>query len=209
MQINIELENLVKNIHSAAEEEAAGIITAAENAALNRRRSAEEQAGRIFKDAEKKTEQQTAAINKNNDSRTKTAVRRIGLTSQEKIIRLLLTEAKNRLLQEKSSEEYKSVICGWISEAIVGLGEKEAFLHAGSYEKNIIDETILRQAQNNARNNGYECQVKISAESANFKEAGIMLSASNNTAYTNSIETRLQRFEQQIRKIIFEEVFNA
>ncbi len=102
-----------------------------------------------------------------------------------------------------STAEFSDVLVSWIAEASLGLGRKEAKVAFSSASP--VSEEDLRKAEKLVKDmTGSD--VCLSLDNERIDGIGVVLtSLDGKISYNNQLDTRLRRFQRDIRKIIQEE----
>ena len=200
---------LIRGIEKDAQDEARGIIAAAEEAAANRRISGKLQLDSIMKEAEKSAKQRVMEVKRNNGSTIVMETRRLHLKIRDRIINQVLEMVKERLQKMTGDTKYTGVLQDWIVEAAIGLNLDRASVNASEIERVKIDGQVLRRAEKELGDlTGREVHLEIE-EGPPLSGQGIVLtSMDKRIAFNNQVATRLLRYQSEIRKIISRELFN-
>lgn len=199
---------LISGIENDAKQEAARIIEDAKKTASDKQMSKEMQITAIKRDADKKIEQQVSIIEKNNLSAISVECKRIVLKIREKIINNVTDKVKEKIGKKAQDSSYPEIVKGWILEAAIGLGEEEAVINGSPKELEIMTDSFLKETEKkyNALTSG-NIRLKKSDKNPLFAQGIVLSSKNNRTAFNNQVPTRLMRYQNEIRKIIYKEYF--
>jgi len=199
---------LISGIENDAKQEAARIIEDAKKTAADKQMSKEMQITAIKRDADKKIEQQVSIIEKNNLSAISVECKRIVLKIREKIINNVTDKVKEKIGKKAQDSSYPEIVKGWILEAAIGLGEEEAVINGSPKELEIMTDSFLKETEKkyNALTSG-NIRLKKSDKNPLFAQGIVLSSKNNRTAFNNQVPTRLMRYQNEIRKIIYKEYF--
>ncbi len=210
METGEQVDNeLIRGIEKDAQDEARGIIAAAEEAAANRRTSGKLQLDSIMKEAEKSAKQRVMEVKRNNGSTIVMETRRMHLKIRDRIINQVLGMVKERLKKITGDTEYTAILQDWIVEAAIGLNLDRASVNASEIEKDRIDGQTLKRAGKELRDlTGREIHLDIAAEPPLSGQGIVLTSMDKRIAFNNQVATRMLRYQSEIRKIISRELFN-
>ena len=198
---------LISGIESDARKEADKILGEAKKRASELRMYTEKQIESILREAEEKARTQSEAIKKKVLSGVEIEVKRKSLYLKEKIFSEVLSRVKEEFKSLIQTQSYRTVLLNWIVEAAVGLGVDEAIVSTSKNEQHLIDEELLRRAEKQVSDIlGKNVKLRLSRNSGT--QQGIVLTASDGrTAFNNQVATRLLRYQQKIRDLIYTQLF--
>ncbi len=200
---------LIKGIEQDARTEAQSIIAAAEEVAANRRTSGKLQLDSIMKEAQESAKKRVMEIQRNNGSTIVMETRRLRLKVREQIINQILKLVKERLKKMIGNPEYAAVLQDWIVEAALGLNLDRASANTSVIEKDKIEGQTLKRAEKELKIlTGREIRLEISSESPLPGQGIVLTSPDKRIAFNNQVDTRLLRYQSEIRKIISKELVN-
>lgn len=199
---------LVSGIKADAEKEALQIVADAEKTVSDKALAKEMHINAIKRDTTKKIEQQVSVIEKNSYSSISVEKKRVALKVRETVINNVFALIKEKIESKRDDPNYPEVIRGWILEAAIGLGEERAIVTGGAKELLIMDDNFLRETEKKytALTDG---KIKLQKSDKNplFAQGVILSSENNKTAFTNQVPTRLLRYQTDIRKTIYNDIF--
>jgi vacuolar-type H+-ATPase subunit E/Vma4 len=198
---------LISGIESDARKEADKILGEAKKRASELRMYTEKQVESILRDAEEKARTQSEAIEKKVLSGVEIEVKRKFLYLKEKIFSEVLSRVKEEFKSLIQTQSYRTVLLNWIVEAAVGLGVDEGIVSTSKNEQHLIDQELLRRAEKQVSDIlGKNVKLRLSRNSGT--QQGIILTASDGrTAFNNQVATRLLRYQQKIRDLIYTQLF--
>lgn len=210
METGEQVDNeLIRGIEKDAQDEARGIIAAAEEAAANRRISGKLQLDSIMKEAEESVKQRVMEIKRNNGSIIIMETHRLHLKIRDRIINQVLQIVKERLQKMTGDTEYTAVLQDWIVEAAIGLNLDRASVNASEIERDKIDDQALKRAEKELGDlTGRDIHLEIAAEPPLSGQGIVLTSMDKRIAFNNQVATRLLRYQSEIRRIISRELFN-
>ena len=196
---------LLSGIARDASAEAAEIVRGAEQTAAERAKAAASQAAAIRDDAKKRAEETARGITRQGEQAAAVECRRLALKVREEVSRRILTGAAEKLAEMVGRPEYREVLKGWIVEAALGLGSSEAEVQASAREMPQIDEGLLAEAAREvAAITGAPVRLRRSGAQPVAGQGVVVTSANGRTAYNNQVATRMERYQSEIRKLIYE-----
>jgi vacuolar-type H+-ATPase subunit E/Vma4 len=210
MEIGEQVNNeLIKGIEKDAQNEAQTIIAAAEEVAANRRTSGKLHLDSIMKEAQESAKQRVMEIKRSNSSTIVMETRRLRLRVRDRIINQILQLVKEGLIKMIGSQEYTAVLQDWIVEAAIGLNLDRASVNASEIERDRIDGQTLKRAEKEFKAlTGREIILEILSEPPLPGQGIVLTSPDKRIAFNNQVDTRLLRYQSEIRKMISRELFN-
>lgn len=201
-------EQLISGIAQDVDAEAQRILAEARRAAEERGASAQRQMAAILEEARRKAVEQAEALRKQVVSGTRMETKRIALRVREQAIRLVLEQVRARVEALIGAPEYREVLIGWIVEAAVGLNLPEAGVNASAREVPLLDEGLLAEAERKVLELTGRTVRLSKAQSPLLVAQGVVLTAKDGRlAFNNQVSTRLLRYQTEIRKAIYNELW--
>jgi len=206
---HINNNDLIAGIEKTARVEADMLIIEAEKEVNGMYAAAELQVANILKEAKQKSQDQAKKIKKNMDSTIAVETRRNSLKVYEQIIDLTLDKVREKLKSIIETPDYRQILIGWIVEAAIGLNEPEVEVNASAREMVIIDDNLLGKAEEKIYEiTGLRVRMKKSRNDPLLAQGVVIKSKSGRTAFNNQVSTRILRYQSEIQKIIYKELFN-
>ena len=206
---HIHTNDLIAGIEKTALNEADMLTSEGEKEVNRMHAAAELQITNILKEAKQKSEDQVKKIKKNTDSTITAETRRNSLKVYNQIINTTLDKVREKLESIIETPEYRQILIGWIVEAAIGLHEPEAEVNASAREMAIIDDNLLGKAEEKIYEiTGLRVRMKKSRNDPLLAQGVVIKSKSGRTAFNNQVSTRILRYQSEIRKIIYKELFN-
>ena len=115
-------QKLLAGIREDAHQGAEKIVERARTAADNRETAASQQVERITNEAEKRAREQIDTIQRACEANIAVATRRISLRIRNDLIQAVLEMVQEEFKKMVKLPEYRRILCGWIVEAVLGLG---------------------------------------------------------------------------------------
>jgi len=202
-----EKKQIIDAILSEAETEADQVRSESEQEIASRRESAKSRVARIKQDAEKRAAEQAKSIIARMDSRIASMQRRNRLELQAKAYRMVTREVRKRLWDMTGTPEYRDILAGWIAEAAIGLNTSSASVRSSRDEQKIAA-AVMEDASREAEQITGDAVTLTQSSDAPLSGQGVSLTAADGrTAFNNQVDTRLIRYESEIRKIIYNSLF--
>ena len=202
MEIGEQVDNeLIKGIEKDAQNEAQGIIAAAEEVAANRRTSGKLKLDSIMKEAQESAKQRVMEIKRNNGSTIVMETRRLRLKVRDQIINQILKLVKEGLKKMIENPEYTALLQDLIVEASIGLNLDRASVNASAIERDRIDGQTLKRAEKEFKAlTDRELRLEIASEPPLPGQGIVLTSPDKRIAFNNQVATRLLRYQSEIRK---------
>ena len=199
---------LIKGIEKDAREEAQRIVAEAFKQAEVRRQAVQVQVAAILEQARNKAQAQMDTITRLNRSNITVETRRIRLKQREEIIKHMIQKVEDKLSELIEQAQYAQVLVNWIVEAAIGLNVDEAVVNVSKQEKQVINQEILNKAAKKLQSLIHK-KVKLSLDNqAPLVAQGVVLyTKDKKMAFNNQVPTRLLRYQSEVRKLIFDELF--
>lgn len=204
---NAEKQQLIQGILKDAEAEAERIAGESEKSIAERKSAVDAQCLRIREEAETRTAEQTARILKINEISIAAIRRRNGLKTREALIKEVLERAEKELESLIETPEYPDILLSWIVEAAIGLNTEEAQVNATIKEREIADGLLPKAEKLVNELTGRKCIIELAGADP-VSGQGIVLSSKNgNIAFSNQVKTRMVRYQNEIREMIYGRLF--
>jgi vacuolar-type H+-ATPase subunit E/Vma4 len=202
------LNELIDGIVEDASREAEKVLAEAEKGAASRREAATGQAAAILKEGEELARRQAAAVIDSRERTVAVELRRSRLRIREEMIARTIQGVRSRLAVMIGEPEYSQILVDWITEAAIGLNAPRGTVNASEAERKLIDAGLLSRAEQQVRaESGLEVSL-APADGSPLQLQGVTLTAEDGrTAFNNQVETRLLRYQSEIRKIIHDRLF--
>lgn len=198
---------LLEGIAAEAEEEAEKVRREAERQAEEIRRGAEEKAEQIRRQAEERAEQQARSIRSAKRQEVEAERRKVLLDAKERLFREAMSRLRDRMEELRREESYRQVLLGWTAEAALGLEAQELVFNGGSRERELADESFLRDAGEEVRRaGGGEVSLHLSAEVPLAEQGVVLSSADGRVVFNNRLSARLERYGSMLRRMIYRHI---
>ena len=188
----------IRSIMEKAQQTADDIIARAN-------RAGEDAAEKILKDAREKGEIASRRLL----SSVNLEVKRAKLKAREEVVQAIHERVEKALDGYRTSGEYGQVLTGLILEAIRSLDGDSFIVHAAPADIGMIENEVFPALRMQLKNEGRDV-TRLGAEQIDRPvTGGVQVGVpGGNVIYDNTFEARLYRLREEIRNIIFEEVFS-
>lgn len=192
------LDVIVKDAQKTAET----VLKEAEAAAEVKRKSAREEMAKINAFFAEKTESEKQRVEKSSRNNIEMENRRTALVLREQVIADSIQEAVEKVKEFASSPQYKDVMRQLLTEAVYGIGKPDLIVSISAAEANVVTQPALDQwAQELSKEIGVSLKLELAP--LRLRKQGIMLSdREGRVVYDNLFETRLIRYQSEIRKAV-------
>lgn len=176
----------------------------AEDIVARANRAGEEAAEKILKEAREKGE----VARKRLLSSVNLEVKRAKLKAREEIVSAVHERVGSELDRLRKSDDYAPVLTGLVMEAVSALEGDSFIVHASAEDINIVEKKIFPAVMKTAGGRPIsKLEVKPFERPVS---GGVQVGVpGGNVIYDNTFEARLYRLREEIRNIIFEEVFSS
>ena len=189
----------VNSILEKAKRTAAEIIAKAED-------EAKKVGERILAEASEKGE----LVKKRTLSSVSLEVKRIRLRAREEVVTAVMDAVKSDVERSRARGDYPAVLTELVAEALRVLEGDEFIVHADRRDLGLLDSTVFPRVREAMAREGRPVK-RIEARSLPGATAGgVQVGVPDgNVVYDNTFEARMYRFRDDIRAIIFEDIFSA
>ncbi len=201
---------LVEGILAETEEKITKARREAEEYETRRLGSARAQAEALLAEAEKEASLRATEIIAAAEAKLATEKTRSGLLFREALMREAVNLARLDFGKSRERPDYAERLLSWAVEAALGVGSQEVVLDAAEYERSLLTEQMLREAEKLAgKIGGAETRIRLS-DRAPLAEAGVRASSPDGRlVYDNTADARFSRMEGKIRSVVREELDKA
>ncbi len=207
---DVHTERIVAGIFADADAEAARMVAEAESWAAATLAGASEQVLAMEREAKAKTDAQAASIAA--DAKAKAAIerRKNSLLLQESLSRDIVERAIQVIADGVRRPGYREVLRGLLTEAAIGLSAESASVNASMEELPLMDKALLRQVEADVlAATGKPTRLSKVAGDPRVGQGVYLVAEGGRLAYDNGIATRLERERTEIRKRIYQALFDS
>ena len=200
---------IIEGITADAKQQADALVAEAEKMAQERISFAKGKAGKITREAGEKAQLQADAVRRTILSGINVALKRETLQAQDSLLKEVLARAGEKIAGMITAPGYRTILVHWIAEAAAGLGAPVAAVNASAAERELIDDALLAEAADLAKN-GFDHTVtlSLSGEAPLSGQGVVVTAADGRTAFNNQVVTRLRRHEGEIRNRVYDAMFS-
>ncbi|MHC4322802.1 MAG: V-type ATP synthase subunit E [Planctomycetota bacterium] len=200
---------LISGIETDARAEEEKIIKEAENQAAEKRKYSEKKVESLLNDARKKAEEQAETAKEKIISTAEREVKRCSMRVRDAVVHNIMDRVEKKLNSMMGTDNYKSVLTDWITEAAIGLGAESALINASEQERALINGHMLSEiARRIQKQTGRKISLTLS-DAEPLQLQGIVLTAADGrTAFNNQVKTRMLRKQREIQTLIYNSLFN-
>lgn len=194
-------QKLIDSIINQAEKDSISTIAKAEEEAALKFKSLDRRIEDLKKETDSRIAEKLQEIKVRTDSAVKTEKRRQKLKNLDslnsEIKKIFFSKIKNLI----GTDEYNRFLSKLIAEGAVAVGGKRVFVNHSILEN--IDEKIINEASELTKKlTGKKIEILISDKERLPAQGIIVESEDGRIAYNNLIETRLRRFEEDVKGVI-------
>jgi len=200
-------QELLSGISTDAETQAKNLIDDAKKSASERVDAARRQAERIAAEAAEKTKGQVQAIEREASTRLAAAKRRMQLEMKEKIYQNVIERCTTEFETLIESEEYGKILEDWITQAAAGLRVDAATVNCSAGERDLAAAVLDRAAEMVEEITGDPVTLSLSDERPLSGQGVVVTSSDGRTAFNNQINSRLFRYQTEVRKLVHDRLF--
>ena len=200
-------EQLIEGIQNDAQQEAEKVVSEAEHYADERHKATAKRIEGIIKEAEEKAADQAAQAERKIISGVESDIRRIKLRRRDRLISDALNKVRSEFEALIGQPKYRDVLKNWMVEGLIGIGAEKASVNASEKERGLLDTKLLKEAADEAgKYLGISVTLTLSEEPPLHTQGVVVTADDGKTAYNNQVQTRLLRYQSEIRKIVYEEI---
>jgi vacuolar-type H+-ATPase subunit E/Vma4 len=198
------LDEILLNARREADE----LISQAEEQANARREGALFQEASLRKSTESQLERERHRGEKQADQKIAGEIRRKELLLRDRFMKEALGLAREKLIALTETEKYEPFLADWVLEGALGLDVAEAEVNGRKRERGIMTGPWLRKQEERLEADfGRKIKLTLSDDPP-LLSAGVQIrQKKGRLMYNNQIETRLLRKQSDIRKLIYQELF--
>ncbi len=200
------LDEILTHAHTEAEE----LVSQAEKRAESRKKSALAQEESLMREAEKQLEEERKRLEKLSDQKISSEIRRKELQLRDRFMSEALDYTREKLIGMTATEEYSSVLADWVLEGVLGLDVETVELNGRVREREIMTDEWLREQEKRLKKEfGRDVRISLSSDAPLIGAGVVAKQKGGRLVYNNQIDTRLLRKQSELRKAIYEELFEG
>lgn len=198
--------DFLDQIEAEASQQASLLLNEANEAVAVKKRNADLEVAKWEKIYQKKKEDEILRMEDNSRNNIEMEKRKLNLSIREQVISESIHQALEKAKEIAASESYQSVIRSLIIEAVFGIGKTDLDLTVSTWEKRWVTDAFLQEIESFLSSQiGKRISIRL-LPSALQKQGIILADREGRIVYDNCFETRLIRYQSQIRKILCEEI---
>ena len=203
---NESVKEICNRIKEDGEKEIGSILDKAEKTALEIVKKAEDEKDRIVKEILAKAEEKGLVEQRRQLSGVQIEMKREKLKIREEVITNVMKKVRISLEDARTQSGYSGILRELIIEGIGALGGKSFFIFVDRRDFNLTEKEVIPavRAEFNGRIENIEIK-ELEKESIGGAKIGV---PGGNVIYDNRFEARLYRLRDNIRNLIFEEIFS-
>ena len=202
-------ESIIHGIKADAEQRAKKIADEATSSSEERMESARLQTARIEGETARTIEEQTAKIEKESSIRLSSRRRKMNLAMKERAFRAVLDRCAAMLAEKIDDDGYAEILTEWIVEAAAGLNAAEVRVNCSFQEREKVASVLGKAEELVFSRRGLRTSILLSEETPLSEQGVILTSADGRTAFNNQVNTRIQRKQTAIRKLLNDRLFES
>lgn len=205
---NESVEKIVSQIEDDGEREIRSILEKADRTASDMLERAaakgEEAAGKILKEAREKGETQHRRLL----SSVSIEVKRAKLKAREEVVSSITETVGKELEKVRGREDYALILAELVLEGVKGLEGGEFQVYADRRDLEVLEKKVFPSLRKRAGDEGIKVEtleaVPLEKSSIGGARVGV---PGGKVIYDNTFEARMYRLRDDIRNVIFDEVF--
>ncbi|MBD3180595.1 MAG: hypothetical protein GF417_14015 [Candidatus Latescibacteria bacterium] len=202
------VEKICRRIREDGKKEAESILDKAERTASGIIERAEKKKGRIAEEILREAEDNGENEYRRLLSSIKIELKREKLKVREEVIEHIMENVRMQLEGIRQQKRYSDIMRGLILAGVRALGGSSFVISVDRRDLEITRERLLPEVSETVtKETGSECLLKLEELGKRSLGGARIRAAEGKVAYDNTFEARIHRLNDQIRNVIFEEVF--
>lgn len=199
---------LISGIETDAQAEKDKIISEAQTQAAEKRTYAEKKIESLLDDARTKAQEQAEAASRKIVSAAEREVKRRSMRVRDEVMHDIMARVEEKIGAMIGTDDYRSALVGWLTEAAIGLDAEAATVNASAEELKLIDDGMLSEVKERFHNQTGKHVALTLSDAPPLKYQGVVLTAANGrTAFSNQVKTRMLRYKREIQMLIHGKLF--
>ncbi|MBI9105585.1 MAG: hypothetical protein JEZ04_02510 [Spirochaetales bacterium] len=196
---------LLKVIIEQAETEGRRIIERAEKTVIGKNDAFEARKMRIKSETDQKISDKLSEIKKHTESAVKSESRRRKLKKREEINADVIELFYRKIEKKIGTADYDSFLSKLIAEGVIAVDEDEVEVLC-SHREELSPEIIEKAVELVKKLTGKTVAISFNSEARTSAQGVTVKSKNGRINYSNLITSRLRRFDEDIKQIIFTEL---
>lgn len=198
--------DFLDGIETEATEQSARILSEAKEAVACKMKNADLEIAKWEKIYQKKKDDAISQMQQNTQNNINMEKRKLDLSIREQVISESISQALEKAKEIANDKSYADIIRNLIVEAVFGIGKSDLNLIISPWEKKWVTDSFLKEIETNlSAKIGVTISIRLSP-SESSKQGIVLEDREGRVVYDNRFETRLIRYQSQIRKILCEEI---
>jgi len=203
---NESVKEICNRIKEDGEKEIGSILDKAEKTALEIIKKAEDERDRVVKEILAKAEEKGLVERKRQLSGVQIEIKREKLKIREEVITNVMKKVRVSLEDARTQSGYSGILRELIIEGIGALDGKSFFVFVDRRDFNLTEKEVIPAVRDEFNGRIENIGIKeLEKESIGGVKIGV---PGGNVVYDNRFEARLYRLRDDIRNLIFEEIFS-
>lgn len=197
--------NLLDGIIKQAEEDAVKIKERAQRTISEKNDALEARKLRMYSETDQKIAEKLKEIEKHTDSAVESEKRRKKLKKCEEINSAVIDNFYDRMEKLIGTEDYDEFLSKLIAEGVIAVDEDNVEVTCSHKEQ--LSSAILEKAAAYVKNyDGRIVKIKWNSEDKSAAQGVTIKSENGRINFSNRISSRLRRFDEDVKQIIFAEL---
>ena len=197
-------------ILTQAQAEVAELVSRAGKRAESRKKAGLSQKEALMREAEKQLEEERKRLEKLSEQKISSEIRRKELLLRDRFMSDALARTREKLLEITETGEYSDILADWVLEGALGLDTESVELNGRKRERDIMTaEWLMAQEKRLKKDYGRDVELSLSAGPPLLGAGVVAHQKGGRLVYNNQIDTRLLRKQSELRKAIYEELFEG
>lgn len=137
-------------------------------------------------------------------------VRRIRLKAREEVVTVVMDQAHAAIDAARKRSDYPKVLAGLVVEGLRALGGEEFVVHADARDVGLLESAVFPAVRDAMKSEGRAVKGIEARPLPGSTAGGVQVGVpGGNVVYDNTFEARIYRFRDNVRAIIFDEIFSS
>ncbi|MBI9103660.1 MAG: hypothetical protein JEY99_14695 [Spirochaetales bacterium] len=198
-------EMLLEGISREARDEAEKILKQAAMQVEAKKKGFSHQESVARRDSQIEIDKQVAEIRKRSESSIKSSTRRASLKFREELYTRVLALSQKKVRGMIGTPGYQDFLARLIAEGVMGLNRDEAVVSVSHLEK--LEPATLQMAAELVKSSTGRTVALSEGETLSSQGVAVA-SKDGRISFNNQISTRFRRYDQEIKKIVYDELGN-
>lgn len=204
------VDKIREQITEDGAKEVASIIDKARRTAAEIMAKAEDEAKKVGERIVEEAAEKGELAKKRTLSSVSLEVRRIRLKAREEVVTAVMDAVQGEIEASRKRPDYPKVLAGLIAEALRVLEGDEFVVHADKRDLGLLESTVFPAVRDLMKSEGRAVKSLEGRALPGSTAGGVQVGVpGGNVVYDNTFESRMYRFRDDIRAIIFEGIFSS